>query len=266
MDVKSLRKSAIMAAVTILVLLIVLSTATYAWFTFRPYVYIEEMKGSVSGSGVELLISNKEEGPFDVTTQLILKNKTEELVPVTTNNLKEFFVASSQDANGIAQSYRQLPDADVDKYLLHGTVYLLAGDQACDVYFDPELLNFGEDIQALASMRVGFIFGGEAGGTYMFKLDELKDTSKAEKRATIVGDGKVYSKTGLVTEAALEFKPYSGSSTDTGSAAGEKPLAHINGKEVISVEYFLWLEGCDSNCFNAVQGKDLALQFGFIGV
>lgn len=266
MDIKALKKSAVLAAVMILVLLIVLSTATYAWFSFKPYAYVTEMEGSINGNGVELLISNKKEGPFAETTELILNNKTEKLVPITTSNLTDFYTAGSQNSAGIVETFKALKAEDVDKYLLHGTVYLQAGDSECRVYFDPEALYFGDNTQALASMRVGFVFGGDNGGSYIFKLDELKDLSKAEKQVTITTDGKVYSKTGLVDDPSLAFAPYSGTSTETGAVAGEKALAHINANEVIAVEYYVWLEGCDSNCFNAVQGKDLALQFGFMGV
>ena len=265
MELRALKKSAVLAGVMILVLLIVLSTATYAWFTFTPYVYVTEMVGRISETGIELLISNNEEGPFDVTTNLILTNETDILTPITTNNLKDFYIASSQDSNGVVQSYQEVKTG-VDKYLLHGTVYLTSIDSPCDVYFDPAFLNFGDDIQALASMRVGFIFGGSAGGTYIYRMDELKDLSSAEKRVTITTDGKVYSKDGLVDDPALAFAPYFGSNDENGVVAGDRALAHIEADEVISVEYFLWLEGCDINCFNAVQGKDLALQFGFMGV
>lgn len=265
MEIKSLKKSAVLAGIMILLLLIVLSTATYAWFTFTPYVYVTEMKGRISETGVELLISNNENGPFDITTNLILTNDTEVLTPITTNNLEEFYVASGQDSNGIVKSYQEVKTG-VDKYLLHGTVYLTSIDNPCDVYFDPAFMYFGEDVQALASMRVGFIFGGYGGGSYIYKLDELADLSKAEKRVTITTDGKVYSKDGLVDDPALAFAPYNGSNDGKEVIAGEKALTHIEADEVISVEYFLWLEGCDINCFNAVQGKDLALQFGFMGV
>ena len=265
MNQKALKKSAVLAAVMILILLIVLSTATYAWFTFTPYVYVTEMIGRISDTGIELLISNNEAGPFDVTTNLILTNNTEVLSPITTNNLKDFFIASAQDSNGIVQSYSEVK-TDVDKYILHGTVYLTSIDSPCDIYFDPAFLNFGEDIQALASMRIGFIFGGSDGGSYIFKLDELVDLSDAKERVTITTDGKVYSKDGLVDDPALAFAPYNGSNSEAGVIAGQKPLAHIDADEVIPVEFFLWLEGCDINCFNAAQGKDLALQFGFMGV
>jgi hypothetical protein len=35
---------------------------------------------------------------------------------------------------------------------------------------------------------------------------------------------------------------------------------------VASVEYWLYLEGCDEQCFNPVQNKDAGLMLAFVGV
>ena len=39
----------------------------------------------------------------------------------------------------------------------------------------------------------------------------------------------------------------------------------LKAEEVATVEYWLYLEGCDPNCYNPVQSKDIALQLGFAG-
>ena len=36
-------------------------------------------------------------------------------------------------------------------------------------------------------------------------------------------------------------------------------------EEIATVEYWLYLEGCDPECFNPVHSRDLALQLGFAG-
>ena len=46
---------------------------------------------------------------------------------------------------------------------------------------------------------------------------------------------------------------------------GTQRLCALAADEVGTVEYWLWLEGCDENCINVVQSRDVALQFGFAG-
>ena len=266
MQTKNLKKTAFLAILMCVILIASLGTATYAWFTYNSNVNTNRITAKVSDAGVELLIANDENGPFDVTTELILTNDTDVLTPVTTSNLSDFFIAAGHDAAGIVRNYRSINSADVDKYLIHGTVYLKSVDSPCDVYFDPAFIDFGEDIQALASMRAGFIFGGSKGGTFIFRMDGLQDLSSAQRKVTITTDGMVYSGSGLVDDPAVDFASYFGTSGEETATAGETPLAHIEANEVIPVEYYVWFEGCDINCFNAVQGRDMALQLGFIGV
>ncbi|MBQ3921322.1 MAG: hypothetical protein II689_03685, partial [Firmicutes bacterium] len=47
---------------------------------------------------------------------------------------------------------------------------------------------------------------------------------------------------------------------------GGQPLFWINANEVVPVEFWLYLEGCDDNCYNPVQTRDIALSLGFGGV
>ena len=43
-------------------------------------------------------------------------------------------------------------------------------------------------------------------------------------------------------------------------------LVSLETDEVASVEYWLYLEGCDEQCFNPVQNKDAGLMLAFVGV
>lgn len=40
----------------------------------------------------------------------------------------------------------------------------------------------------------------------------------------------------------------------------------LNADEVASVEYWLYLEGCDEQCSNPVQNRDSEIQLAFAGV
>lgn len=148
--------------------------------------------------------------------------------------------------------------------MIHGKLYLKSTDSDCDVYFAKELLDFGDNAQALASMRLGLITG--SGESYIFRLDDMADTSSATKRLTVEKAGSVYGAAGLVSDPALSLSGYFAGGTLDAPAAGSSRLLHIAMGYVVSVEYFLWLEGCDENCFNDVQSKELSLSFGFVGI
>ena len=47
---------------------------------------------------------------------------------------------------------------------------------------------------------------------------------------------------------------------------GNQMLAQLNADEVASVEYWLYLEGCDEQCSNSVQNKASEIQLAFAGV
>jgi hypothetical protein len=63
-----------------------------------------------------------------------------------------------------------------------------------------------------------------------------------------------------------EYAAKENGSEDEKPEAGEKSLTTLSADEIASVEYWLYLEGCDDNCINEVQNKNLSLQLGFAGV
>ena len=47
---------------------------------------------------------------------------------------------------------------------------------------------------------------------------------------------------------------------------GSQALVTLQADEVASVEYWLYLEGCDEQCINAAQSRPTALALAFAGV
>ena len=48
--------------------------------------------------------------------------------------------------------------------------------------------------------------------------------------------------------------------------AGQTELCTLAADEIAEVEYWLYLEGCDENCSNEVQARNIRLQLAFAGV
>lgn len=271
MSFKSTRSTAILAILAVLIVLSVLTAATFAWFTFSNDTNVTPISGTVSRGDGSLLISASADGPFDITCTLPFESTGSTLYPLSTADLTDFFTASAQNED-VVTAYRGATD-DVNQMALHGRVYLKAEVVGSNVYFWPDSLSFGADNQALAAMRLGLRFTTAAGThTYIFRLDEFGNTALAEARQTTAQAGVVVS--GLNADGspvysgdpAIATAAYRAAVTDSDVAPGETPLCFLEADEVGSVEYWLYLEGCDENCIRAVQGRDVALQLGFAGV
>ncbi len=71
MNSRALKISGFLAAAAALVAILVLTAATYAWFTFSTDTYVTPMSGTVSQGGGDLLISNLPDSGFGLTAELL---------------------------------------------------------------------------------------------------------------------------------------------------------------------------------------------------
>ena len=273
-DVKKLKKR--LRAVIFLTVLIFCAAggSVYAWFTLSGMAStnVTPMGGSISNGDATLLISSSKDGPFDKSCELVLDGNPDTLKPLSTSDLNHFYRAIAQNKDGIAILY-EAADSQVDDDALHGTVYLKCENAPCDVYFDAENLNVGSDAQSLAAMRLGIRITSDSGTkTYLFRLDELGSVAGAQSRATIPASSSVVSSISSGGQAAYASDPstsisqYMAHKNSSVYEAGMSKLVLLQADEVASVEYWLYLEGCDEQCFNPVQNKDASLMLAFVGV
>lgn len=116
---------------------------------------------------------------------------------------------------------------------------------------------------------MGFIIEGSSGSqTYIFSCDDLGNTAGATSRRTTAQDGVVVSGAGLwnyVADPSLSIGGYTMDGTGDAPAAraGAQPLCTLAADEVARVTYFVYMEGCDDNCSNEAQSRDISLQFAF---
>ena len=275
MEHKGLKTSLMLSIVCLLAAIIALGAVTYAWFTFDPYTNVTPMEGKISGGTANLLISNNASSGFARSCILSPEHMASALSPISTENLTDFFVSAYQE-EGISKLFSQV-SADTswkpEKYLIHGTVYLKSSGGGANVYFDKPPLDLGSDPQWLAAGRLGLKITGAAGGsgTYIFNLDDLGSTTGAESRTTIAppagqaNQALVIRSVSASGEPTFAADPAAGLNGCLHGAAGARALMTLRAEEVATVEYWLYLEGCDPNCYNPVQSKDVALQFGFAG-
>ena len=268
---RALRRGAGVAALYALLAAVLLAGSTFAWFTFRAYTNVTPLAGTIGTGEGDLLISARRDGGFDTQCALPLRDAGAELLPVSTAELEHFFTVSAQDGAGIATAYRNA-DERAAAHSLNGTVYLKADGSDFDIYLWREDMHCGSDAQALAAMRLGLrIVTASGTRTHIFKLDELGSTASAEAVRTVPEAGKVVSSVGAggaavyVNDPAKALSECTAKGTADEVQAGKTALCALNDGEIAEVRFWLYLEGCDENCINSVQGKDIALQLGFAG-
>ena len=96
-----------------------------------------------------------------------------------------------------------------------------------------------------------------------YKTVELKSTANMEivlqednvVLSGIVGTGAPV----LVNDPAVSIGDYQA------YAANPKKLLTLQSEEIAQVDYWLYLEGCDTACYNPVHSQDITLQLGFAG-
>lgn len=273
-EVVKLKKQLKLTIFWILFLIIAAVGTTYAWFTVTgmPSTNITPMAGTVSEGDTNLLISNSYGGPFDKTCELVLDGNPGSLRPLSTANLTHFYRSAAQNNEGITVLYANA-DNRVDQDALHGTVYLQCQNASCDVYFNRDELNLGSDAQALAAMRLGMRITSSAGTqTLIFRLDDMGSTGGIQSARTIASAGSVVASIAGSGEPVYTSDPSQGMggymAQTNGNAynPGSQKLMTLQAEEVATVEYWLYLEGCDDQCFNPVQNRASQLRLAFAGV
>lgn len=273
--VKRLRKSLVMAVVGMIFFLVSVTGVTYAWFTAsgRAHTNVTPMGGTVSDGDTNLLISTAESGPFDRECDLVSAGDAQALKPVSTADLESFYRVIMQNKEGIAVSYENADDR-VDSDTFHGTVYLKSEGAPCNVYFNGEELQLGSDAQALAVMRLGLkITNHDGSRTFVMRLDDLGSTAAAEAKVTVPAAGTVVSgisgsgAASYVSDPAVNVSDYMAQAAGNDEyTAGANELFSLDADEIASVEYWLYLEGCDEQCVNQVQNIDSDIRLAFAGV
>lgn len=274
MKQKNLRFSAGLAVFFMLIAAAVLTSATYAWFTFSADTNVEPMQGSVSEGEVSLAISATQNGTYDVTAPITRLDNCTELLPVSTANLTSFYSASARTRDGIVALYTDATAA-ANTRVLHGEVYLKAQYGDARLYFDKTNMAFSGGAQLLASLRLGMkITGADGEKTYFFKLDDFGGGSATAQSTIQAGANSVVSSIDANSNAAFVTDPaaamtdyYAVMANETADPeAGTTPLCTMTKDTPVRVELWIYLEGCDENCLNAAQASDLSFNLAFAGV
>ena len=266
-DILGSRRRMAAAAAWMLVLVAALSAATYAWFSNSRYTNVTPVAHTVSDEGSDLQIVLSANGPWDTTATLAAAEKT--LYPISTADLSRFWRGTFQNAAGITIDYTDCT-AQLGDYALTGTLYLKGNDSALNVYLYQGQMSVTSDPQLLAALRLGLVITTQSGTqTHIFTCDDLGNTAGAASRRTTAQDGVVMAGGALgwsyTADPARAINAYSmdGTGDMPTARAGSIPICTLAANEVASVRYVVYMEGCDANCIDEAQARDVVLQLAF---
>lgn len=248
-----MRKRIYLIIVNLVVVLIVLTIGTYAWFTQQNFVYTEMYSAKVEGGDAELLISLVENGNYDIECDLIPENIPEKLYPVSTNDLYNFFKPLQVNGEGIVANYQ---NAKVEDSVIYGTLYLKA-DEECNLYIDPDEF----EVSVIDNLAVGLRLGIEIDDKILiFNVDK---NDNGDAKLTIAKDNSVVmgingSEPIYVSDPSVSLEEYS---YDNKTSV----LATLKKDEPMPLRYWIYIEGCDKNCVNNIQGAEVLIKFAFVG-
>jgi len=270
---KKLKYQGLLAAIWVVTALAAIGGVTFAWFSFAPNTNITPMAGAVGNGGIELSISESESGPFAETIDMHPQGTSENMQPVSTNDLSKWYSSVGNSPNGISNKFVDVTEK-IDQMIMRGNLYVKCDGGSCNLYFDPEKTSFGNDGQMIASCRLGLRVKSKTDGErlYVLRLDGAGNSLGAESKETMGESNVVVSGVNSIgapettSDPSKNIKEYDVTVNGDTYAKGEKSLCSIQDGEVISVEYFLYMEGCDENCINDSKDKNITMQLGFAGV
>jgi len=267
----------IIAMIITLATIFLVGGITLAWFTFSQNTNVTPTEGRITEGassvsvetiiiknpdGMNLSISNQYDGEYSTECELKLLS-TGGLKPVSTANLQNFYSAVGLTTDGVASYYEDVT-AQMEQSLMHGKVYLKVTVTGAEIYFDKNNMSCDGYTQILSSARLGLnVTSGGQTKTYIFNLDAMPQEGSVTNVRTVPEAGKVVASIDNANKAIYVDDP---AESIADYYSGGKSLCTMKADEIATIEYWLYLEGCDDSCNNAVHNMETGLKFGFTGV
>lgn len=274
---KQLKRRLALAALAVAAVLLSITTATFAWYIFNTSARTTEVKMS-AGSSVSLQIASKKdydekgETAFGSATQM--EPMENGLVGVSTDKIANGFRAvTGFRGEWQGDAYRSIARyfqnaADMKEYY-KTTLLLRTTAQSLDVY----LADIGSTDRVgqylSTAMRLGLVVQGQE---YIFELnkasnpDRIGDNGSEKAEGYYVldstkNDGTVVPFTPLDDSALCNYDPATGAASRKENSVKICTLTGPGGQysEPVSVDVYLWLEGCDEDCTVDLAGQTMEL-------
>jgi len=276
----TIKKSTLIALIISMVAtLVIISGATFAWFTANQKVYTNTVSGKSGSASLKFLIGPDEGSLTDsseseVEIAQINEMDKEKMFPVTTADLKTFLYCPGF-SNGHAETFVK---DESEKYYFHGRVYLkLEGENIPDttkyrIYLDKAEDaggSFGENINngtMLNGARLGLSYE-DSETPIIFRFDE--DTKGKTEINTYyngapIEQGQVLNDSGVpVSDPSVEFSQYTVDSSEENMEIPEEPLFEMEINKATALDVYFYLEGCDEDCLSELSLNAIDLHLAF---
>lgn len=270
--------------ITILLLLLSLTAATYAWFSSNRLVDTDRINARSGTSELKLLVSQYGGGNFRGSQEAPIAQVNQtlqtQLFPVSTADLKTF-VYNPATVNGMASNFRVVTG---EENYYHGRVYLKAEAQGqpatsrVALYLDQGeeaggSIVSGSDGLLLNAARLGLRFSDNA--SVIFRLSDQENGASDQVRNTVLngqtlGDGKVLDGTGgrirQANDPAVSLDTYTIQNRGGETVLPDQPLIYLDLNREYPLDIYFYLEGCDPDCSSSVSYSGTDLHLAFYGI
>ena len=281
MNGKYLKSTFLLAVCMTLAALLVLTTATFAWFTANSRVSASRVETSTAYEDLTLYVKAPSDSAFTGNTcrlEQIAGSTT--LRPVSTDDLLSF-VYCPQTVSDNAESFARVSDIRDQNLFFLGAVDLraeTAGEGAggrVAVYLEESealgalVQKTDEESLLLNAARLGLMLRDHPETARIFYLSDTENDEDDQIRNTVIDgelqpDGIVLHSTsaGRVTAADDPALPLGGFMLPEEGDPGQ-PLFDLEPYTDYTLDVFFYLEGCDPDCSEAVEydAADLGLAF-----
>ncbi len=245
--------------------------SSYAWFSdmIRAQTETLPISGSASAGEIGLQISGSSSGPFGEQANLTRLDRCQVLRPVSTVNLNQFYGAKGQNTEGKVAFYEDVTE-EVLEHILYGELFLKPLYQDGKLYLDKSTFTVTGDLQLLASARLGMRFSSkDMTQTYIFPL-EGSTTGVVSQETSTGGAQQVVSavsQQGVATFVTPELQQLSSYQVsgdgEQGMVANQPALYNLYKEQVVRVEVWIYMEGCDPESILEAQDKDIQMNLAF---
>lgn len=283
-DKKQLKGKFTTGTVALLITLLAVASATYAWYVYNTGRHTTKVR-MAAGAGVNLQISNTYNGTYG--SAAVLDSFSGQLNPVSTNKISGGFQKVLGFTNGTENQSNLVANlfgtGDYTDYY-KTSLFLKCNGESTDIYIsDIGFEDSDEENPISSAIRAGFVVHKAGGnqateGEYIFAISDKKNPEAEYNTATgEEGDVLDCTKTDGTT---ISFTPYTSDAyctydQNTGSVSlksGSLKLCTITGEngtagEPVQIDLYIWLEGCDEDCTKNLCSQTLKnLSVSFAGV
>lgn len=272
--------------VTMLIILLSLTVATYAWFSSNRVVDTDRVQTRSGTTSLELQVSSQGGNAFKGSGEaaIVQVNATSltSLLPVSTADLKTF-VYNPSTVGDMASTFVTVEN---ESRYYHGRIYLRAAAEGqpqgstMALYLD-ESEDAGGKLATVSSgqllqvARLGLTFGEQKDDAVIFFLSEKGNEQSGQVRntllnGTVLENGQVLDGSSgavrAVNDPAVSLENYTIAMNGDNTVLPDKPLIYMELNKIYPVDIYFYLEGCDPDCSDAISNDSVDLHLAFYGV